>query len=278
MKLRLLWFGIFSLLLIPFFSADIFAQGEDFVSVDTEKGGYAAGESIVIIGQVSTKIANVDDVALRVVSPNGNLVHFEQVTVGSDNSYTTEISTSIGGMWKESGVYKILANYYNYESESYFEYGGMMSAGTQQDLGLSQIEADATDTIMIDDHDVPYELTGAKILRITPDVEMKALVIEIETYSDGILKITFPKEVIDSTDPEGFFVIVDGEEANHDELLLGDYWTFSIPFVYGSENIEIIGTYVIPEFGTIAMMVLAVSIVAIVLLSSKSKLNLIPKV
>ena len=132
--------------------------------------------------------------------------------------------------------------------------------------------------IMIDDHDVPYELTGAKILRITPDVEMKALVIEIETYSDGILKITFPKEVIDSTDPEGFFVIVDGEEANHDELLLGDYWTFSIPFVYGSENIEIIGTYVIPEFGTIAMMVLAVSIVAIVLLSSKSKLNLIPKV
>lgn len=278
MKLRLLWFGIFSLLLIPFFSADIFAQGEDFVSVDTEKGGYAAGESIVIIGQVSTKIANVDDVALRVVSPNGNLVHIEQVTVGSDNSYTTEISTSIGGMWKESGVYKILANYYNYESESYFEYGGMMSAGTQQDLGLSQIEADATDTIMIDDHDVPYELTGAKILRITPDVEMKALVIEIETYSDGILKITFPKEVIDSTDPEGFFVIVDGEEANHDELLLGDYWTFSIPFVYGSENIEIIGTYVIPEFGTIAMMVLAVSIVAIVLLSSKSKLNLIPKV
>ena len=278
MKLRLLWFGIFSLLLIPFFSADIFDQGEDFVSVDTEKGGYAAGESIVIIGQVSTKIANVDDVALRVVSPNGNLVHIEQVTVGSDNSYTTEISTSIGGMWKESGVYKILANYYNYESESYFEYGGMMSAGPQQDLGLSQIEADATDTIMIDDHDVPYELTGAKILRITPDVEMKALVIEIETYSDGILKITFPKEVIDSTDPEGFFVIVDGEEANHDELLLGDYWTFSIPFVYGSENIEIIGTYVIPEFGTIAMMVLAVSIVAIVLLSSKSKLNLIPKV
>ena len=277
MKLRLLWFGIFSLLLIPFFSADIFAQGEDFVSVDTEKGGYAAGESIVIIGQVSTKIANVDDVALRVVSPNGNLVHIEQVTVGSDNSYTTEISTSIGGMWKESGVYKILANYYNYESESYFEYGGMMSAGTQQDLGLSQIEADATDTIKIDEHDVPYELTGAKILRITPDVEMKALVIEIETYSDGLLKITFPKEVIDSTDPEGFFIIVDGEQANHDELLVGDYWTFNIPFVDGSENIEIIGTYVIPEFGTIAMMVLAASIVAIVLLSSKSKLNLIPK-
>ena len=278
MQLKRLWLGIFLLLLIPFLPADSFAQGEDFVSVDTEKGAYAAGEKIVVFGQVSTKIANVDDVALRVVSPNGTIVHIDQVTVDSDNNFSTEISTSIGGNWQESGVYKILANYYNYESESYFEYGGMMSAGTQQDLGLSQIEADATDTIMIDDHDVPYELTGAKILRITPDVEMKALVIEIETYSDGILKITFPKEVIDSTDPEGFFVIVDGEEANHDELLLGDYWTFSIPFVYGSENIEIIGTYVIPEFGTIAMMVLAVSIVAIVLLSSKSKLNLIPKV
>ena len=41
---------------------------------------------------------------------------------------------------------------------------------------------------------------------------MKSLIIEIETYSDGDLRITLPKDVID-TDEEGFFVLVDGVET-----------------------------------------------------------------
>ena len=48
-------------------------------------------------------------------------------------------------------------------------------------------------------------------------------------------------------------------------------WTLVIPFYNGSEEIEIIGTFVIPEFGTIAAMILVVAIVSIIVITSKIK-------
>ena len=50
-----------------------------------------------------------------------------------------------------------------------------------------------------------------------------------------------------------------------------------IPFYNGSEEIEIIGTFVIPEFGTIAAIILAVAITSIIVLSAKTRLSIIPK-
>jgi predicted secreted protein with PEFG-CTERM motif len=40
----------------------------------------------------------------------------------------------------------------------------------------------------------------------------------------------------------------------------------------GGEHIEIVGTTVIPEFGTITMMVLAVAIISIVAVTAKSRI------
>ena len=116
-----------------------------------------------------------------------------------------------------------------------------------------------------------------KILRITPDTEMKSLIISIETDSDGELTITLPKDVID-TDENGFFVLVDGNETNHECIItVGEFWTFVIPFSYGSEEIEIIGTFVIPEFGTIAALILVVAISSIIMISAKNKQIFYPK-
>ena len=50
-----------------------------------------------------------------------------------------------------------------------------------------------------------------------------------------------------------------------------------IPFEYGDKKIEIIGTWAIPEFGAIAGLVLAVAIISIIVLSAKTRLNVIPK-
>ena len=121
-----------------------------------------------------------------------------------------------------------------------------------------------------------YELTCAEILGMTPDTEMKSMIIEIKTDCDGELTITLPKEVID-TDENGFFVLVDGDETNHIASSIGEFWTLTIPFSYGSEEIEIIGTFVIPEFGTIAALVLVIAISSIILISAKNKQIFIPK-
>ncbi|MGB1691090.1 MAG: PEFG-CTERM sorting domain-containing protein, partial [Nitrosopumilus sp.] len=50
-----------------------------------------------------------------------------------------------------------------------------------------------------------------------------------------------------------------------------------VPFGAETEQIEIIGTFVIPEFGTIAAMILAVAIISIVAISAKSRLSIVPR-
>ena len=44
-----------------------------------------------------------------------------------------------------------------------------------------------------------------------------------------------------------------------------------------SAEVEIVDGHVIPEFGTIAAMILVVAIVAIIAVSAKTKLSLVPK-
>ena len=74
-----------------------------------------------------------------------------------------------------------------------------------------------------------------------------------------------------------FFVLVDGEEVDFDETITSSDRTLTIPFLYGDTEIEIIGTWAIPEFGAITAMILAVSIIAIIAVSARSRLGIMPK-
>ena len=267
---------IASLILLPFVGGESFAQSNQVLTVTTEKESYAAGEPVEVLGLVDIILAETDAL-IRVVSPMGNMIHLAQVDVESDGSFSETISTSIGGKWKETGTYTIMMNYGENSAQTQFEYGGMMSAGVQTTPEFAMEENENTSqSIMIEDHSLDYELTCAEIQSMTPDTEMKSMIIAMKTDCDGELTITLPKDVID-TDEIGFFVLVDGDETNHKASSDGEFWTLTIPFSYGSEEIEIIGTFVIPEFGTIAALVLVVAISSILVISARNKQIFIPK-
>ena len=263
---------ISSLILLPFFAGEAFAQENQSLTITTEKDSYTAGEPIQIAGLAESKISDFK-VTLRIFNPVNNLITIDELVVNNDGTFSGQITTSIGGLWVKDGTYTIIANYYASEpATTQFEYGGMISAEVKDTIPeISVIENDNyTESVMLEDYELNYGLTGAKIIQITPDFENKSLIIQIETYSDGELRITLPKDVID-TDEEEFFVLVDGIETNHEATAKSENWSFVIPFSHGSQEIEIIGTYVIPEFGTIAALILIISISTIVVISSKNK-------
>ena len=267
---------IASIILLPFLGGESFAQSNQVLTIMTEKESYAAGEPIEVFGLVDIRLEGVEAL-IRVVSPVGNMVDVDQIAVDTDGSFSKTISTSIGGLWKETGTYTIMVNYGENSTQVEFEYGGMMSAGVQTTPEFAMEENEnMSQTITIEDNVLNYELTCAEILGMTPDTEMKSMIISIKTDCDGELTITLPKEVID-TDENGFFVLVDGDETNHNASSVGEFWTLTIPFSYGSEEIEIIGTFVIPEFGTLAALILVVAISSIILISAKNKQIFIPK-
>ena len=90
---------------------------------------------------------------------------------------------------------------------------------------------------------------------------------------DGKLEITLNSDIITPFDDGSYFVLVDSEEAEFEQM--GN--TLHIEYDAGAEKIEIVGSHVVPEFGTIATIVLAVAIVSIIVLTTKTRTTLIPK-
>jgi predicted secreted protein with PEFG-CTERM motif len=127
---------------------------------------------------------------------------------------------------------------------------------------------------------VGFEITGGKLISITPDVDANSLIIAIDAFDDGQLTITLPRELIDAKigdDDDDYFVLVDGEEVDFDETTTSTDRTLVISFPAGAEEIEIIGTFVVPEFGAIAALILAVAIISIIAVSAKSRLSIMPR-
>ena len=96
-----------------------------------------------------------------------------------------------------------------------------------------------------------------------------------------MLTITLPRDLIDAKingEDDSFFVLIDGEETSDvSEETTSTDRTLTIHFQDGAEEIEIIGTQIVPEFGAIAALVLAVAIISIIAVSAKTRLRLMPK-
>ncbi|HLC24294.1 MAG TPA: PEFG-CTERM sorting domain-containing protein [Nitrosopumilaceae archaeon] len=274
MSTRFKGFALLAILAAAVVAIPAFAQQENPfdtvpITVTTDKESYADGETIVISGESKDFISGVQ-VSVVVINPIGNVVTVQQLDLETDKTYSTSI-TAGGGLWKAAGTYTVKVQYGsdNRSNETTFEFSG--SSGTPSG---KKIRVEGTD------FDVSYSITGGRVLGIIADIEAKSLIVSIETTSDGTLIITLPRELIKAEingENDSFFVLIDGEEVEFEEESTDIDRTLTIHFQDGAEEIEIIGTWIIPEFGAIAALVLAVAIISIIAVSAKTRLRLMPK-
>lgn len=275
----------------------IYAQGA--LEVMTDKASYSDGETVQVTGQVG-QILRDFPIALQVLAPppHNNIVQVEQLTVAGDGTFAVDIVA--GKQWKTAGEYVVMV-YYG-------EGGGQQTAMTTISFGGSSdivtptppapqpmdpapgqtpgsLLPPGSPTYTIDGSDVSvgYSITGGSLTSITPDEASNSIVIGIDADGDGTLIIDFPREVLDaradgcSGNDDAFIVLVDGEERDFAESIADASRSLSITFEAGASQIEIIGTCVIPEFGTIAVMILAVAVVAIVAMTARSRLSIMSR-
>ena len=262
--------SLFAILIVSIGITPAFAQIVEPIVVTTDKDSYASGETIVISGEVRELLSGFP-VTLQVIAANGNVVSLAQLDVAPDKKFETEL-TSGGPLWKSTGTYtvKVLYGTEARTAEATFQFG----AGPITTPKGPTIAVPGTDFVL------SYTITGGSVSSVTPDVNANSLIIVIQTTSDGQLTIALPRDLIDAKlngEDDDFFVLVDGEEVDFDETATSTERTLVISFTNGSEEIEIIGTFVVPEFGTIAALILAVAIISIIAISSKTRLKVLPK-
>jgi len=122
-----------------------------------------------------------------------------------------------------------------------------------------------------------FEVSQKDIERDLPDLisinlnkERKSLQIQLENVHESFLFWSMPDPELLSAKDYNYQVFVNGKQTLYDLVIQekGTRIGFVIP--PGTENVEIIGTKVVPEFGSLAMITLGVSIVGIVLFVRKS--------
>ena len=129
---------------------------------------------------------------------------------------------------------------------------------------LYQLEIDGNS------YDIGYEFDG-EVIAMAIDKETLSLLIATENVQASQFQIALPNEVIQAENNE-FAILVNGIEVNYDVSDTADpVLTFIVPDF--TEEIEIIGTYVVPEFPLgMLLMFGAVGIIMIVIQKSKKTL------
>ena len=258
MGLRI-FYGLIALLIIS--TGTAFAQ-ESLISIQTVDSHYDEGDAIIVAGNVKTVIGETP-VILQLFH-EGNLIDIAQITVAQDGSFTKTFLAE-GTLWKKSGEYIIVASYQEHQIETGFSY-------TPKSESVETTEPYEVDAGSHGTFDVEYTIKGGTVKNMIVDSDIFAVIVQIDAIDEGTITLDLPREFIGAEKQDGkddtFIILIDGIEVAYQEsVVLADSRVITIEFEQGDSDIEIIGTYVVPEFGAIVMMVLMAGIIMTVLVT-----------
>ena len=252
---------------------------ETVLTLNADKQIYDHASTIILTGHAEPVDLRGSEVTILCKSPGGTGVcGIYQLSVNSDGDFSLSINTSTFLM-KKDGVYQFQVQYSSLadatisvelvdaietsetESEIGIAVSGTLGESTEEfySLGAGQIEYDMTC-----DADPAFFANG----------DDDSIIVHLEPKTDGIITLTLHEELIKPFEDGTFVVIINNQEMQ-DFTQVGN--TLTIPCTVGTEKIEIHGSWAIPEFGVIAVMILAVAIVSIIVVTAKTRLSLVPK-
>lgn len=221
---------------------------------------YGAGDVITITGHVAHTATDVP-VTLMVQTPSGNIVWVDQVMLDEDNEFEVQVASDL---WSELGIYQVLAQYGHQSKDNKVQFELTVGSPVVLDAGCG------TSAVAVEDYCIDYEIMGGMLTGATVNQDDTTLVLHMMSDEDGSIEVTFPEEVLE----EVFLVLVNGEES--DDVMI-DGQSVHVYFPAGTESIEFFAAKVIPEFGAVAALVLAVALVSIIAVSARSRLGLVPR-
>ena len=236
------------------------------LTVETDAESYTTGDIITVTGQLNATSINAP-ILIQILDPQGVRDRIDQFPAAADGSFSYVFPA--GGTMNTNGEYTVLVSYKTTEEETTFNF-----ISTDVPPGWRTIQANINGT----NHPIQYMITGSgnSLVSITGDVDTISLLAALSTQSNGTLSLRFGEAIFDAD--EDFIVFVDEISGEDQPAGPGATNEIHIDFEAGTEEIEILGDRIIPEFGAIAAIILAVAIVGIIVATTRySKFNFTPR-
>jgi len=258
------------------------AFGVTIMTIEADNSIYDHASTIILTGNVDPVDLGGSAVTIICKSPGGTGVcGVYQLSVNSDGDFSVSIKTATFLM-KKDGIYEFQANY-----------SGLADATVSVEL-TNAIETSETETAVtgtavtgtavtgpagepfykLGAGQIEYDMTCTATPAFFANADDDSIVIYLDSTDDGILTITLHEELIRPFE-DGTFVVIADNQVMQDFTQVGN--TLTIPCMAGTEKIEIVGSWAIPEFGVIATMILVVAIISIIVVTAKTRLSLVPR-
>ena len=254
-----------TLLSVPGFGGNAYAAGAGMsLSADAN---YMTGQ-ISISGETDRS----EDVIIVITASNGNKVAVDQITPSggsySSNNGVADMSGDYTIMAKQSvGIYTMSVTITESEpsaSKSYIIDSSETAAAETTSAAAGGLTITASDSVR-----------GSTTIDVSGTTDRDSVITLIVTAPNG--NVVAVDQLAPSGGSYSATIGTGGDQYKQDGIYTisakqGDASMYNV-----STEIEVVDGHVIPEFGTIAAMILVVAIVAIIAVSAKTKLSLVPK-
>ncbi|MEM0029381.1 MAG: PEFG-CTERM sorting domain-containing protein [Candidatus Nitrosocaldus sp.] len=261
------------LLAVPF---AVYAQQQQ-ITITLDKQSYSTGDTLRVTGNVPRVITGLD-VIIQVMNERNVQAALTQVTPASDGSFSAEFRLG-GPLMSNSGTYRVVVTYGDIQSRAEFAFTAQAQPTVREfSVRISGIQENIT---------LRGTITVGNVQSATIDQDFNSIVLQLSgVNADSKLTITIPSTVIRDEFRDQFMdieeFIVFSEEADTEFPVnitrhTANEATLEIDVPAGVETLEIViapeNIAVVPEFGVIAALILAVSIGAFIAVSRRQMIR-----
>ncbi len=263
-----------ALLVLVAISIPLSAFAEPMIELSTSQTEIQSLDSILVIGKI-TGVSIFKPVTLTVVSPDGEIIYAPELPFDDDGVFKRLIHPPLPSF--KDGIYTVIASHEDTDKTAQIQF-----TVTGSTISPIKSPAKSSEPEIIDNKPSAITLSAE-----TTFGDNKIIVIGSTTSSttDVTFTVTSPNgnlisiaQVTPGTNGEFSTEIISGGSMWKED----GFYTITANQGLSSEHkqsvqVEISNGVVVPEFGSIAVMILVVAIISIIVVSSKSRLSIISR-
>jgi predicted secreted protein with PEFG-CTERM motif len=269
--------SLFIIITVSMISASAFA--ESTIEVHTSSEEIKALDSILISGKI-TDVSQFKPVKLRVIGPDGALIFAPQVPIEDNGEFRKLVNAPIPSF--AEGTYMVTVSHEDTRLVAQTQF-----TVTYQDILRSQEAQMIPEKSAVKEVEIPTStgiieiaadaVNGSDVITITGNTTLRGSDITLTVKSPIGNLVTIAQA---SPSVQGNFEV----EIKTGGSMWKEDGTYTVTASQGNSSefkesiqVEIKDGVVVPEFGVIATLVLAISIISIIMISSKSRLSILSR-
>ena len=246
------------------------ANSDDEFTVQSERHLYKPGDNVTINGalypSLISSIGNVTTVSIQVVDNDRNIVYSGKGQINGNGEYTAEFMLPSDA---KKGAYTVDVN-----ADVSADILDALSEKAKNSLSSStKIVVVNPNAVKVKaegkDFEVGVASNSTTVNNLNFDAQNKKLsfTVQGDNGTKGVTQITIPKSLLSGD----LTVMIDGKPmAQSDVIVTEDNdtdVTLELNYHHSTHQIDIIGTNVVPEFSSLASLVLVISVLSVIVLS-----------